>query len=416
MHIILGNKQILLSKQLGDGLAGTVWAHPTDRAVAIKIYKDLKYCEPERIEWLCHHPPPVLWESRTPTFAWPIAPVYEATTGELDGYSMLRVHGALPLQAIVDPRTRMPAIKRRFLWKVACSSLKRSHTLHLMKHIAGDSNLNNILVNRRGIVTLLDVDSTSFEIPGGAKFITGMNVPEVQPPELIGPISASIDRGEDQDAWTHYTLTWRLLHEGEQPFDCQYCGAGRPLPLSERIREGLWTHSLQHPKYRPKTGPIRFSDMPGPYQQLMRRMFLDGHSDRDARPTVTELLTCLQQFCPWGTRLASVGWLAWQHELKRGLPNRSVRRVITWPSRQKLQAGAAGLAVAGVLAVGLTSDIEPTQPPSSGRAPATTPIDPLKSSKALRGISQPDVKSRTGNGSALPTPALWQQALSPNRR
>ena len=317
MAILIGSDRVLLSKVIGQGGAATVYEHPLYKDQCVKIHNDADKVEAERIRFQIANPPPQLVVRGIPLYAWPRAAAYEEQSGALVGFSMARLHKVLPVQAIIDPSSCGSAITRRWRWKVAINIAELVHTLHLMHppHIMGDVNLENFLVHRDARVTAIDMDSTHFTIPGIKTFLCDRHRPEMQPPELVSATAPVIERDQDQDAFSVFILVHRLIREGIHPFDAIYTGSSSPLRLYERIEQGIWPDSGLHADYRSKAGTIPFTSLPTDIQDLNRRMFLDGITDRSKRPNVTELLTALQLHQPLRSRYARISRRAWRREI-----------------------------------------------------------------------------------------------------
>ncbi len=421
MVVLVGADRVQLASAIGQGGAATVYAHPLRRTECIKIYTNPDEVEPDRIRFLIANPPPRIRRGGAPLFAWPLSAAYDEQTGLLVGFSMPRVQGVLPLTAIVDPGSCGPSITRGFRWKAAIAITRLVHTLHLMSppHIVADVNLENFLVHRNGRVTAIDLDSTHFSQAGGPTYLCYRHRPEMQPPELVSAASPVIDREQDQDAYSVFILVHRLIREGIHPFDACYSGPGSPLRLHQRIEQGVWPDSLRHAEYRPKPGVVPFASLPMDLQDLFRRMFLDGASDRSKRPNVTELLNALEMHRPLGLLPEVIGRRAWRRELNPipGAPS-TLRRFgeTCYRHRQKLviaSALAASLTTrvyfSGTVAVRAPHD--PTSPPEntltapdSWAPPAPTPHAPRNKP------APPDASHQPPRQPALDTPLLWRLA------
>lgn len=405
---------------IAQGAAGTVYEHPSRRDLVVKIYTTPADCEELRIKWLCANPPSLMWDKRRPRFGWPLEPVYDARTGDMIGFVMPRATGCVEVQAIVDPSTRIPSISRDWLRNVAISFLSRLHSLHLQNYIVGDINFRNILVSRRAVVTLIDVDSFHFTIPnGGPTFSTMGFRPELQPPELVEAVPPVYDRDYDQDAFSAYVVVYRLLCQGVHPFSCQYLGQGdMPLP-QELLQQAIWPDALKHPLYRPAPCKYPLASLPPAMQQLFRQMFDEGLTDRTKRPNVTELLTCLQQRRSIGSTLRSrVGHVAWSRQQKCG--NRARDLAYLRNGARLLRRHKGKVALAAVTALGIGAAFKPdeaqqtTQPRFSSlrsRQTRQTPMLGLRdrvSDPAHVELTEPGLK-------LLPTPKLWQRANETTR-
>lgn len=416
MNVIQGTKWLQLTISLGQGAAGEVYAHPTCRQLAIKIYKDpAADCEPERIDALCANPPNSLCEKGQPKFAWPLEPVLDAASGEMCGFVMPRVNKTVPLSAIVHPSARLLNFTRPWLWWTAIYFAKRIQEMHLHSppHIVGDINFENSHVGRQAIVTQLDIDSTHFTAPSGITFTTRMNRWEFQPPELLNARLPILDLDQDQDAWRTYAMVYRLLKEGEHPFDFVYRGPGNRPDLQSVIQDGHWAQSLRDPQFRPKPSPVPFKSFPQDLQDLFRQMFFDGHTNRGARPNVSDLLSCLVQHKPVGTYFFnSPSRCAWERQLK-ALPTQGnlVSRLGSTIKRHKRRTTVAGFAAA-LCIYAASPNHDELQPPAIN-SQLTHAMRRPTSLKNFPPIPATDPAAPAGNlRTSRPTPQLWKQALA----
>ena len=323
------------------------------------------------------------------------------------GFSMLRLRNTLPLSAVLNPSARLFPVPRPWLWKTAISLLKRLQALHLHTppHIAGDINPENFHVSRKGIVTQLDLDSTHFVDSTGTTFTTKMNRWEFQPPELLGAQLPILDRDQDQDAWSAFTKVYRLLREGEHPYDFVYRGTGNRPNLQQVIREEIWPQSLRNPFLKPKPSTVPFASLPPQLQELFRRMFLDGQRNRQERPDVSELLSCLQLHQPSYGCSASIGWRKW----KRGTQEPTQRQLGTLLSRQwnnKYSRAAAAVAlVVGANAFWLLNSESSVESTEHSSVSESYNHDGSEDRSALLNFD-----SSNHNETDHPVPQLWRQA------
>lgn len=413
MIVIFSNQTVVLREALGRGAAGTVYRHPSRRDQCIKIYNDETLCEEMRINWLCLNPPLPLWERGWPTFACPIEPVYSALSGNMCGFSMPLVQDAVSFKAIINPSSRVCEVRRPWLWRVAISFLTRLQALHFTDFITGDFNLDNFCVGRRGQVAQLDIDSVQFQIPGGAIFPTRMHRPELAPPELVYARLPVLDRTQDQDAFSAFIVVHRLLREGVHPFDAWHLGNGDPPRLTEMIRDGIWPDSMRHPQFRPKPGPVPFQAFPKALQELFVRMFQDGHRDRSARPTVSDLLSCLMQHAP-GQVLArrSVSRYSWNQQFEKATSEKR-RPLEMWRSmnqRHKRWAVAGGsLLGIGALVPCFNSFQTAEAATERSLVPMTLQDAPLEAPRAIA-AQLPAIPPVQKFSAPRPAPRLWREA------
>lgn len=365
MQVVISNKQVVVTTVISQGAVGTVYEYPSHRDLVVKIYIKKEDCEELRIKWLCANPPTSMWDNKQPTFGWPSEPVYDARTGDMIGFVMPKAVGCVEAQAIVDPSSRLVSVSRDWLIKVAISFLTRLQALHLQGYIVGDINFRNFLVSRRGVVTFIDVDSFHFTIPNGPTFSTMGCRPELQPPELVDATLPVYDRDDDQDAFSAYVVVYRLLCEGMHPFNSLYLGQGDLPSPEELIRQAIYPDSHKNPLYRPAPCKYPLSSLPMAVQRLFRQMFDEGLTDRDRRPNVTELLTCLLH--RQSVRSALRGRVrqgAWSSQAASG--NDTGFSKILSKGSQLIRRHKKKVALAGIAMLGIGARLNVNQPQHAG--------------------------------------------------
>jgi DNA-binding helix-hairpin-helix protein with protein kinase domain len=416
---LIGQHRLQLLTPIGQGGGGIVYKHPVLRDQCVKILSNPDEIEPERINFMVANPPPQLYSHGLANFAWPLAPAFCEQTGRLVGFSMPYLAKVLPVQAIINPNACGPAITRAWKWKVGIELLRQMQTLHLMSpaHILGDVNLENFMVHRGGRVSIIDLDSTHFVAPSGTVFLCGRHRPEMQPPELVSAKAPIMERGQDQDAFSLAIVIHRLLREGLHPYDAVYCGKGTPLRLHERIEQGIWPDSQRHPEYRPKPGTIPYTALPTDLQVMFRQMFEEGHTDRQQRPDVSQMLTLLELHRPWRVRTASIGRFAWRRELNPTPAPRTTIGNLIELGRRHASKVAMATSVLGGTATYYLFPAEQT-PPRSTMASSNHEWSDFEQPKANSQLSPPDpttggeapTESPAPTLQLLEAPSLWRQA------
>lgn len=292
MIVCVGHETWVLTHQLNSGGEATIWLHPHDANLVVKVYDPGKRPLPKRLEHLVNCPPVPLMERGFTCYTWPKTIATDARTGEVVGFTMRRVERMMPLGGIWNPANRIPQISRRWLLQVAHSFCMRVYVLHQHGYLRVDINAANDLVDRHGRVTSIDVDSVEFRV-GDTVFPTPRTRPEFQPPELLTGPSPLAGRSSHTDAWSVAIVVHMLVRNGQHPFHAFYTGSGKPRSQLDMIRDGRWIDEPGHRDFVTPRGVLPYCELPLALAELFRRTFQAGHGDAAARPSVVDYLQCL---------------------------------------------------------------------------------------------------------------------------
>lgn len=292
MVVRVGHDDLVLTTQLSSGGEGTIWLHPKDPQLVIKVYDQDKRPLPKRLEHLVSCPPVPLMERGFLCYTWPRDIATQPGSKEVIGFTMRRVERMMPLGGVWNPVNRIPQISRSWLLEVAHSFCMRVHVLHLHGYLRGDINAANDLIDRHGRVTSIDMDSVEFRA-GDTLYPTPRVRPEFQPAELVSSSSPQVERTQHTDAWSVAIVVHMLVRNGEHPFQSFYVGSGKPPSLREMICDGRWIDEPGHRDFKAPRGVLPYQELPASLQELFRRTFQTGHAVVKARPSVLEYLQCL---------------------------------------------------------------------------------------------------------------------------
>lgn len=313
---------------------------------------------------------------------------------------MPRIPDARPVFEIADPPLRPAhAASYQFRLLVARNLAEVVGLAHTLRHVVGDGNGGNFLVNTSGRVTLIDVDSLQVNA-GGSVHRCLVGTPEYTPPELQGVDLSSVDRTPHHDAFGLAVLTFELL-AGHHPFLGRSTEPGRAPNLAEAIQRGLWPHATGgRAEYLPSPLAPRFDIHPAPLRRLWQRCFADGHHRPDARPSAAEWVQAID---------AELG-----HPPAAATPARTPRAVDETrdPFSNPVAAGVAisvALLVSGFAIFDHFRERGNTRPPTA--PPAVAPHPGLRTPAVHRSLHDPEppapdppAKKRDG----LPNPAVWE--------
>jgi DNA-binding helix-hairpin-helix protein with protein kinase domain len=229
------------------------------------------------------------------SICWPEDIVF-TPDGGLAGFVMPRLDTAKQRAVALywNPEDRA-SVAPRFTWKCLCeaaANLARVVDLiHEKSHVIGDLNDENVLVNDRALVALVDCDSMQVRDPATGRILRCVGGRESYvSPESLGRTFADFDRSAADDRWALAVLVFQMLMEGQHPTS----GVGDPEEQAQRIEEGLFPF-LGEPGFSPPEYAVDLTLLPLTTRRLFVRCFRDGHADPAARPTALEWQTHLQQ-------------------------------------------------------------------------------------------------------------------------
>ena len=283
------NRLITLTQELANSGEAKVW-HTNFNGYLAKIYHNphnerinklqlmVRYCPRDPNAHLNHI-----------SFAWPYS-ILEDNQGEVVGFLMPEVVGSETLLKICTPKLRKQyrlETNWYFLHVVARNIAAIIEAIHLKGYVLGDIKLENILVNNRGLPTIIDTDSFQVSDPYSGKIYRCLVGSEgFTPAELIGVNIADVDQTEVHDRFRLGVVIYYLLFGGP-PFRGLWQGAGDSLEQSELIRRGLWPFSGDK-LVVPSDTTIPLNILHRDLHALFLRCFNEGHKFPQKRPTAEE--------------------------------------------------------------------------------------------------------------------------------
>jgi formylglycine-generating enzyme required for sulfatase activity len=283
------NSPITLTQELANSGEAKVW-HTNFNGYLAKIYHNphnerinklqlmVRYCPRDPNAHLNHI-----------SFAWPYS-ILEDNQGEVVGFLMPKVVGSETLLKICTPIMRRKyklETNWYFLHVVARNIAAIIEAIHVKGYVLGDIKLENILVNNRGLPTIIDTDSFQVSDPYSGKIYRCLVGSEgFTPAELIGVNIADVDQTEVHDRFRLGVVIYYLLFGGP-PFRGVWQGAGDSLEQSELIRRGLWPFSGDK-LVVPSNTTIPLNILHRDLHALFLRCFNEGHKFPQKRPTAEE--------------------------------------------------------------------------------------------------------------------------------
>lgn len=165
--------------------------------------------------------------------------------------------------------------------------------LHLEGFLWGDVSGNNVLVDNKATVTLIDTDSLQFQnrITGDIyrnEFTTkGYQSPEWFKDKYVRATPA-------QDYWGMGVLIFELLNWGVHPFAGR--GAEFAPRIDDRVPERLYPYQ-DHPPHgiQPPLHAKPITNLPNTIVQAFRKCFVEGYDTQLLRPSAQQWLSILQE-------------------------------------------------------------------------------------------------------------------------
>ncbi|MFO7483075.1 protein kinase domain-containing protein [Oceanibaculum nanhaiense] len=263
--------------------------------------------------------------------AWPVSALRDEA-GRTIGFLMPRIEDAQPLTVLANARLRL-AQAPGFTWYHLHVAARRLANLvgrlHAAEITVGDLKPENLLVDAKARITLIDADSVQFTL-AGQMHRCAVGAEGFVAPELVGQDLAAIDRDQSHDRFALGVLIHTLLL-GHHPFAGLWQGpgqgAGDPPALDGLVRAGHYPGLAVSPQ-RPGPFAVTPNALHPALRGLVRRCFVDGHRQPAARPAPAEwvaaldtalgdLVLCAEEPghfraassgpCPWCARRADLG-------------------------------------------------------------------------------------------------------------
>jgi DNA-binding helix-hairpin-helix protein with protein kinase domain len=284
-----------LTRKIASSGEGTVWQTSQAGQLA-KLYHTSTEERQAKLRVMVAKPPvDPLQQARHTTFAWP-QDLIKNTQGQILGFMMPEIGGAVKLSSIYNPRLRnqiAPRFNWFYLYTAALNYALAVQSLHESNYVIGDVKAQNILVTRQALISIIDTDSFQIKGPDGYTHRCLVGSEGFTPPELLGIDLSTVDQTKAQDNFRIAIVIYLLLF-GDHPFKGKWIGQGEaPLP-AELIRRGFWPYA---PGSLIAAGPttIPLSILHPALQDCFQRCFTTGHLHPDRRPDASEWAVALQQ-------------------------------------------------------------------------------------------------------------------------
>jgi hypothetical protein len=281
--------RIRLTGEIARSGEGTVYRTSREDWVA-KLYHRATPERARKLEVMLTNPPadPTSHRGHV-SIAWP-QDLLTDPRGRCLGFVMPTIRGAVSLNAIYNPKLRKKQAQGfdwYYLHTVALNVAWITQALHAKGYVIGDIKTDNLLVNDRALVSIIDTDS--FQVPDPANSTLHRCVVGSEgftPAELIGRPFTAVDRTELHDRFGLAVLIHLLLF-GYHPFTGTWQAKDDPPPRDELIRRGYWPYKPGSP-LGPGPLAVPLEVLHGGLEALVRRAFGQGHARPDLRPSAAE--------------------------------------------------------------------------------------------------------------------------------
>jgi DNA-binding helix-hairpin-helix protein with protein kinase domain len=283
------NQPVSLIKQLASSGEGEVWETNQSGYLA-KIYHDPT---PERIEklkvMLANPPVDPMFKFNHVSIAW-LKDLLKDSSGKYVGFLMPAIENSKQLSTIYHPKLRKknaPGFNWRYLHVAAMNIAWIIQQIHEKGYVVGDIKIENILVNARALVAVIDTDSFQVrDSQTGKVYRCTVGSEGFTPAELLGKDFSVIDQTEVHDRFRLAILIHYLLF-GYHPFLGEWKGSGECPAPTELIRQGYWLYGKSS-LIRPSQNHHPLDIIHPKLQRCFLKCFNSGHESPDLRPTAED--------------------------------------------------------------------------------------------------------------------------------
>ena len=228
------------------------------------------------------------------SFAWPQSLLFNNQNSAV-GFLMPEIPKADNLVRYCSPKLRKKNrlnINWYFLHTVTlniASIIQAIHQYRPYEYVLGDIKLENILVNKQALPSIIDVDSFQVENPQNSEIYHCLVGSEgFTPPELFGQNFSQIIQSPEQDYFRLGVVIYYLLF-GEHPFQGIWKGQGEIPDKNQLVRQGFWPYAPKNRRLLElsrKTIPLEI--LHPKLKQSFLQCFNNGHDNPSQRPTAQQ--------------------------------------------------------------------------------------------------------------------------------
>jgi DNA-binding helix-hairpin-helix protein with protein kinase domain len=286
---------IELIETINHGGQGDIWKTSKNGFVA-KMYYSVDAMLVEKLQVMVDYPPedPMRKKGHV-SIAWP-EDLLRDSNGKFVGFIMPKIGNGQTLINVYNPSQRenvAPGFNWLYLHITALNVAIIIEAIHAKNYIVGDLKPENLLVNPKALVSIVDTDSFQIRHPQTQKsYPCTVGSEEYTPPELIGKDFKTIDRLEIHDRFGLGVIIYHLLF-GYHPYDGIDKSGGKPTNLNERISKTSWPHAPNSP-ISPSMISIPLDIVHPKIKTCFHRCFTVGSENPHLRPSAKEWRDALE--------------------------------------------------------------------------------------------------------------------------
>jgi WD40 repeat protein len=286
---------ISLTGLIASSGEGTVWQTSLNGYLA-KLYHSPDRQRVQKLEVMIASPPvdPMLSRNHI-SFAWP-KELLKDGSGACVGFLMPAIPQGVSLLNVYNPRLRkqkIPKFNWRYLHTTALNIAWIIQEIHTKGYVLGDIKPQNVLVNDRALVSVIDIDSFQVCDPQtGQLYRCTVGSEGFTPAELLGQELSDLEQTAIHDHFRLAVIIYLLLF-GNHPFKGEWIGSDDPPDPTELIRRGFWPYASNSLiQSGPHTIPLNI--VHPELRKHFLRCFNDGHTMPHLRPTAQDWCNALQ--------------------------------------------------------------------------------------------------------------------------
>lgn len=283
------NQPVSLIQQLANSGEGEVWETNLNGYLA-KIYHQATTERIEKLKVMLANPPvdPMISFNHI-SIAWP-KELLKDSNGNYVGFLMPAIRNSQQLSSIYnpsEPKKIAPGFNWYHLHVTALNLAWIIQEIHAKGYVLGDIKTENILVNDRALVAVIDTDS--FQVSDsqiGKINCCAVGSEGFTPLELLRPDIATTNQSETHDRFGLAVLIHYLLF-GYHPV------SGKSFEQTELICQGFW-YDGQNSLICPSQNTISLDIVHPEIKKLFLQCFNEGHVQPNLRPTAQDWHDALQ--------------------------------------------------------------------------------------------------------------------------
>ena len=292
---VSNGKSVSLGNQIASSGEGEVW-ETNERGYLAKIYHSPTRDRIEKLKVMLANPPADPMKSQNHvSIAFP-QDLLKNQSGAIVGFLMPAIGQSRELTTVYNPslrRRKAPGFNWYYLHATALNTAWIIQSIHEKGYILGDIKPQNILVNDRALVAVIDTDSFQVhDSQTGKVYRCTVGSEGFTPVELLGKDFSTTDQTEIHDRFRLAVLIHYLLF-GYHPFSGQWVGSGDSPEQNELIRQGFW-YGGQNSLIHPSQNTIPLDVVHPEIKRCFLQCFNDGHTSPHLRPTAEDWHNALE--------------------------------------------------------------------------------------------------------------------------